>query len=148
MGAEYRENSEKKDIRLFRWWNNEHRQFTDWTPCETFAPYDIDATSKQGNRVKIELKYRNAPSTKYSTWFIEADKLADGLLFATIDGYIPLYLNFFEDGKVAIWRLDKLKKYPKKHKIHRKNEGYNVDDEMPGYKLPIDEAYMSTLRGT
>lgn len=147
MGEEYRENSEKKDIRLFRTWNEENNFFSSWTPCETFAPYDVDAIDKKGRKCKIELKYRDMPSNQYDSYFIEADKLADGLLFATIEGLIPLYVNFFDDNNVAIWRLDKLKEYPKKRKIHRANKGYNVNDAMPCYRLPIASAYMSTFGG-
>lgn len=146
MGAEYRAQAENKCIRLFRWWNNEQQWFSTWTPCETFAPYDVDATTKQGNCVKIELKARDVPSTQFEDYFIEADKLADGLLYASIDGCIPLYINFFTDGKVATWRLDELKNRPQKRKLHRANKGYDVNDEMPCYCLPLSEAYMSTMR--
>jgi hypothetical protein len=56
------------------------------------------------NKYIIEIKCRDMVSTKYYGYIIEERKL-QYLLKKSTEGYIPIYINFFKDGKCLLWDL-------------------------------------------
>lgn len=144
MDAEYCAKSENRCIELFSEFNSHHNYYSTWTPTTPCSPYDVTATTAKGTECKIELKRRDMNSTQYSEYFIEADKLADGLMYA-LEGYKPLYINFFNDGKVLTWDLTNLKMKPNKNKRRRKNIGSGMNDCIPVYSLSVKDAHVSTF---
>lgn len=57
----------------------------------------------------VEIKVRNIDSTKYDTIMIEPDK-RNYLMSMVENGFTPLYVNFFNDGKCLVWDLIKVGK--------------------------------------
>lgn len=69
-----------------------------------FARWDSAVQTEDDSRYMIEIKCRNMDSTKYKDYMIEEKKL-QFLIEKAAEGYIPLYINFFEDGKCLVWDL-------------------------------------------
>lgn len=145
LDADYCDASERRCIEHFEKWADSHHYFSEWTACEKYCGHDVDATDVKGRKCAIELKYRALDIEEYDNYFIEADKLADGLLASRGGACIPLYVNFFRDGNVAVWNLSDPKVVPVKDKKRRRNKGTGVMDENVVYRLPVASARVSTL---
>lgn len=137
--------NEERDYGMFERLAHKTGWFSSWTRTPRYSSFDVDATGKNGKKVSVELKYRLMPHDEYDAYFIESDKLADGLLGYLIEGRIPLYINFFNDGKALIWNLAELKKTPIKDKRRRENYGTGMMDATPFYLLYTSEARVSTF---
>lgn len=147
MDGRYCALNEAKDTELFGAWNGRTGWFTDWEHTPRYDGYDIMATGASGQRYAIELKRRNYSIDEYGEWMVESDKIADGLMMYTVDGVKPLYVNFFADGKVAVWSLAELPSSPRKEKRRRYNPGTGSNDVTCVYYLPIESARVSALDG-
>lgn len=64
--------------------------------------YDCIVTAKQ--EYIVEIKVRNMKSTRYADYMMEESKYKY-LMERAKEGYVPLYVNFFEDGLCLIWDL-------------------------------------------
>lgn len=68
---------------------------------------DCFATAATGQKYAIEIKDRDIPIEKYSTYLLEMKKY-NALMAAHIDsGYTPLYRCYFQDG-VLTWDISKI----------------------------------------
>ena len=68
---------------------------------------DCFATAATGQKYAIEIKDRDIPIEKYSTYLLEMKKY-NALMTAHIDsGYTPLYRCYFKDG-VLTWDISKI----------------------------------------
>ena len=72
-----------------------------------YESIDCFATASTGQRFAIELKNRNIPLDKYSTYLLEMKKY-NALMDAHIySGYTPLFRVYFQDG-VLTWDISKI----------------------------------------
>ena len=72
-----------------------------------FDSVDCFATASTGQKFAIEIKDRNIPIEKYSTYLLEMKKY-NALMAAYIDsGYTPLFRVYFQDG-VLTWDISKI----------------------------------------
>ena len=138
---DFKEN-EANDWKLFENFNEITGLFTHIKRAE--EKFHTDGTGYTTNKFgetryfNIELKYRNLnllDNGKISgatekgefiedTIFIESHKAAD-MLFDTINGLEPLYINFLSDGNVLIFNLQRLTERPKKTgTMNIKSKGY------------------------
>lgn len=60
----------------------------------------------------VEIKVRNCSSTEYPDFILETDKCNNILNECLQNNYRGLYVNFFNDGIVVIWDLNKVKDNP------------------------------------
>ena len=139
----YFDENEKNDWKKLEEFNNKTHVFTHIKQAE--CKHHTDGTGYTVNGLgeyrywNIELKNRNlnllddgriSGETKNGefiddTIFIESHKAAD-MLFDSINGLEPIYLNFLTDGNVLIFNLNKLTKRPKKTgNMTIKSNGYN-----------------------
>ena len=138
---DFKEN-EANDWKLFENFNEITGLFSHIKRAE--EKFHTDGTGYTTNKFgetryfNIELKYRNLnllDNGKISgatekgefiedTIFIESHKAAD-MLFDTINGLEPLYINFLSDGNVLIFNLQRLTERPKKTgTMNIKSKGY------------------------
>lgn len=109
-GVSSKERSEAYELvgrKIFEQWANsniniESVRFTDgqFNVCDTIM------TCSNGRSVAVEIKYRQYKSTDYSTWFLEAKKLKNLVVYKyknNID--MVMYCNIFPDGKIVFWNL-------------------------------------------
>lgn len=120
------------------WWKNIKR-------AEYAADYDYEGTLIDNRHTIIELKTREMNADKYEEYFIEADKLADCYIHATMSNSTPLYINFFNDGQTLIWNLQQLDTPPVKEKVRRANKGFDTMEVNNVYKLAASDAYKYQL---
>lgn len=143
MNKDFFKENELNDWNLLIDFNERVNLFDELTSAETKhhtdgTGYTITklGTTKYWN---IELKRRNLILTddgKISgsstngefidnTIFIESHKVAD-MLLDSIEGLIPLYINFLADGSTVIYNLSNLKKRPvKTGTMNIRSKGYN-----------------------
>ena len=116
------------------WWKSIEREAVG-------SDIDYNGVAIDNRNTIIELKTRNMSVDEYDSYFIESDKLADCFLYAAFYNATPLYINFFEDGKVLIWNLNELETMPTKERLRRKNPGFNTMEVNTLYKLAKSDAY-------
>lgn len=142
MDNEFFKSNELKDITKLKAFNKITGLFDEIG--ETEVKYHTDATATTTTKLgetkywNIELKDRNlnlmedgrisGATDKGSffddTIFIESHKVAD-MLLDSINGLVPLYINFLSDGHILIFNLNNLKKRPKKTgTMNIKSKGY------------------------
>lgn len=121
------------------------------TPC--YSHYDASGKTSYGEIVTIELKNRKQnyidgklSGTTYTadTMMIEAHKASTLLFEHVIHGYIPLYINFTNNGTVAIvFNLTKLKEIPTKRNYNTiTSKGYERTENGDRLLLPLSDAYI------
>lgn len=142
MDKNYFEANETNDWDLLQAFNEKTHLFDELKQTEVKAATDGTGytITKLGETKywNIELKYRNlnllsdgriSGATDKGTFiddtiFIEGHKAAD-MFFDSINGLIPLYINFLSDGTTVIFNLNNLKKRPKKTgTMNIKSKGY------------------------
>ena len=128
LNNDYCVSSEERDWQLFIEWNDKTSAFTDYSHTDKGEPYDVVGRLKDGRKAVAELKFRNVRHDTYPTAMIEADKLADGLLYAAMSGMTPLYVNFYSDEWTSVHNLINQPNITKQQKQRRSNPGF--DDKM------------------
>lgn len=137
MDKNYFDTNESNDMKLLYDFNLHTNLFSGLNPSEYshFSDATAYTISRLGEERKfnIEIKKRNAvllKSGKVSgatfvddNIIIESHKACD-LLFDTINGYEPLYINFLDNNVVVIYNLNKLSIRPKSMKKFIKSNGY------------------------
>lgn len=102
---------------------------------------DVSARTTTGRKCLIELKIRKNSPFKYDDVFIESNKVAYLLLMKVTEGYEPLYINGFENGKyIAVWRLNKVTDFRYHHAITIDNQGYGKIQKTERFGLRMDDA--------
>lgn len=112
--------------------------------------WDASGITVDGRVYNAELKTRDAVLTDAgtvsginfndSTVIIESDKAAPLLFDYLINGRLPLYINFLQDGTVLVWNLSNLKTRPTHEPVIINNKGYSK--MYKGYReyLPVSDA--------
>jgi len=165
MDNNYFKENELNDWELLQAFNEKTHLFDELTP--TKVKHHTDGTGYTVTRLgdtrywNIELKYRNlnlmedgrisGATDKGSffdeTIFIESHKAAD-MLFDTINGLTPLYINFLADGTTIIFNLSNLKKRPKKTgTMNIKSNGYGKFEIAKRQGLYITDAAIYNKNG-
>lgn len=135
--SNYFDQMEEVDAKKFTFFNQKMKWFTNMTQTPKFCKYDFDCTDKLNREVKVELKSRNHPISKYETIFIEPGKY-ENLINLTKQGYKALYINFLEDYRhVLIFDISKVNPTLKSVRIF--NPGYNEHQDVQRYELPVKE---------
>lgn len=139
---------EKRDYEKFIDFSEKTNLFESSTATTRGASHDVSATTRDNRIVICELKSRFVNIDTYNDIFIEPIKVNE--LIGFIDkGIQSLYINFFDDGKVAIWNFKKplnMKYYPK---VRVRDYGDNKMKEVPRFSLLKEEAiiYKKTENG-
>ena len=119
--------TEKRDRLLFQRWCTMTGCFS-WTGSTGKGDaYDVKGMLRDGRECMVELKYRDVAHDKYDDVMIEADKLADGLMYWHLSGLTPLYICLYNDGWTGVFNLTTISQ-PRKDKVRRKNPG--VDNRL------------------
>lgn len=103
-------------------------------------PIDASGLTKDNQVVNMELKARNCNINTYDTLMLETHKG-----YTLLDEYIkhkriPLYINFMQDGNVAVFNLLKAEGYMKRETTHSKLYG-NGEYQYKQY-LPLKSAWI------
>ena len=124
LDNDYCVTSEERDYQMFVKWNGINKYFSTFSRTGKGDAYDVVGTLVDGRECAVELKYRTATHDEFDTWLIEPDKLADGLLYATLSGMTALYINFYSDGWTGVFDLTKQHNISKQQKQRRTNPGF------------------------
>lgn len=101
---EYEDKGRTKLVEDFK--NSKHEIEYEFTKGK-FDSIDCFATACTGEKFAIEIKDRNIPIEKYSTYLLEMKKY-NALMDAHIySGYTPLFRVYFQDG-VLTWDISKI----------------------------------------
>lgn len=102
---------------------------------------DVSAMTTTGKKCLIELKMRKNSPFKYDDVFIESKKIAYLLLMKVTEGYEPLYINGFQEGKyIAVWRLNKVTDFKYYPSVPIHSNGYGTDKREERFGLKMDDA--------
>lgn len=159
MEKNYFEKNEENGWNLLNQLNNKYGYFTELHHSPSGSTWDVSGYTRDGRKVIIELKTRNAILTPQNTvsgvnfndntLFIENNKFSILLMEHVVDGFLPLYINFLQDGHVVIHNLLKLSKYKEDHKTKIVSRGY---EKLGGYErncfrlcLYLDDAVIKQL---
>lgn len=93
----------------------------------------------------IEIKNRHNKSTDFKDWYLEPHKYNELKMVQEASGHTPYYVNFFDDGLVAIWNIAKLGDLTKRIEMRRASDttaynykkGATLKPEIP---LKLEEA--------
>ena len=108
--------------------------------------YHTDASGYSNNKyINIELKRRSVNLNTYKTLYIEAHKAGDLLLDFVIEGKIPLYINFLQDGHVVVFNLAELKHRPEKIAKRIESKLYEGFELAKREELLITDAWIYKL---
>lgn len=125
------------------------------TPDDSHS--DASGYTTDGRYLNIEIKRRNqilTPDLKISattrfnkeytgdTIYIETHKVGDLMLDYHILGYVPLYINFLQDGHVIVFNLTQLKTRPKETVKKIYSELYQTFELSKRQELPINESWI------
>lgn len=103
---------------------------------------DCSGYTEDGRYVSIELKERNICIDTYDSIFIETHKCGDMLLDYVIEGKIPLYINFLNNGYVVLYNLARLRHRPKKVAKRIYSELYQGFELAKREELPLEDAFI------
>lgn len=157
MDKNFFNRNENKGYAKLNDFNDDVKLFSTLDRTPEKHPYDASATTNNGNAYNIEIKIRNqillddgrvSGHSDYSnkdyiddTIMIESHKMASQLLYASMYGYTPLYVNFLNDGTVIIFNLHNLKKLPlRKDSVKTYSKGYQRKEEEMKYYLSLKDA--------
>ena len=115
MEKNYFITNEENGWSLLQKLNDKYNYFTELTHSPSASTWDVSGYTRDGRKVIIELKTRQMvllPDGQLSgqgytcdTIFIEHNKHSFLLMEHVVDGFVPLYINFLEDGTVIIHNL-------------------------------------------
>lgn len=135
---------------------NAHLSLIDLGRCPEKYHTDASGYTFDGRYLNIELKDRdmnllddfrlsgetNGKSYYAEDLFIESHKIADMLLDYTVEGKVPLYINFINDNTIILYNLATLKHRPKKVSKRIKSELYNGFELGKRQCLHMDDAWI------
>ena len=147
---EYFNANEKTDFEKLICFNDMKQFFNELYKTPEKHVYDASGKTKDNRQTAIELKSRNAVLTNEMTLsghnfndetvFIEDEKFTGLMLQHIVNGAIPLYLNFLEDGHILVWNLTKLKRLPVHKTVIIKNKGYGTMEKCYREGLYLSDA--------
>ena len=146
MNQEYGLKNEEKDYILLKNFNKDILKLNELGRTPEHHHTDASGLTRDGQHINIELKYRNININTYSTMFLESHKAADMLLdYVTLD-YVPLYINFLQDGHVIVFNLAKLKHRPETVCKYIKSKLYDGFELAKRQMLNMGDAYIYKLK--
>lgn len=150
MNTMYFNNSEDKCWESLQSLNQKKNYFKELTKSPSGSSWDASGITRDGRKVIIELKHRNAvldgnsvSGTNFHSdgLFIETHKHSSLMLHWIVDGLTPLYINFLMDGTVVIFNLLKLTHYKEYDNLKVKSLGYGkMEMNSRRYDLYLDDA--------
>lgn len=148
MNKEYFNINERDGFQLLTEFNIKHKWFTSLDKLPPKSHCDASGITKDGRKVIIEIKKRNLTlldnhilsgnNFTADTIYIESHKIAD-MLLDTIDGYIPIYVNFLNNCEI-IYVVNQLKHRPKSITTSIKSNGYEMFELGKRQMLSLDDA--------
>lgn len=145
MNSEYGLKNEKKDYLLLKNFNKDILKLNELGRTPEHHHTDASGITRDGQHINIELKYRNININTYPTIYIESHKIADMLLdYVTLD-YVPLYVNFLNDGHVVVFNLAKLNHRPKTVCKYIKSKLYEGFELAKRQELDMRDAFIYKL---
>ena len=143
MNKEYGKTNENLDFEMLEHFNS-LLKLKDLGRCPEM--YHTDASGYSNNKyINIELKRRSVNLNTYKTLYIEAHKAGDLLLDYVIEGKIPLYINFLQDGHVVVFNLAELKHRPEKIAKRIESKLYEGFELAKREELLIEDAWIYKL---
>lgn len=105
---EYVDKFEKLSVTLLGTLNSRTRWFREMERLATSSPIDFKAIDRNGRDVAIEVKMRYCYVNTYEHIYLNPEKYR-ALMAANDEGFIPLYINFLQDGDhFLMWDLSKV----------------------------------------
>lgn len=152
MNKTYFKESEKRCLEIFSKWNSDidFLKTTGATPELSC----IDASGETSIlRCAIELKNRKEGITTFKDVFVESKKLAYLYLMNTTHNFVPLYINFFNNGKeddewpemIALWHLKRLTDWHYYPSVKTHSNGFEKDEYRERFGLLPDDAAIYRL---
>ena len=155
MNTRYFNDSEDKCWKSLNDLNQKKNYFKELTKSPSGSSWDASGITRDGRRAIIELKHRNAildgnsvSGTNFHSdgLFIEIHKHSSLMLHWVVDGLIPLYINFLQDGNVVIFNLLKLTHYKEYNNLKVKSLGYEkMEMNARRYNLFLDDATIVSI---
>lgn len=116
------------------------------------STFDASGVTNDGRKVAIEIKVRNmslegcdrlsGAGFTADTMFIEAHKVASMAAAMWTDDYLPLYVNFINNG-VVLYILSQSKGLREEDKLRKiKSNGYGQFEVCKRYLLPLTDAWI------
>lgn len=133
---------ESEDDILFQEFANDTKYFKETRRNHPMSALDYSATDKAGRKCQIELKKRNFTCRMFATTAIECEKFWLMYNRWLQYGYVPLYINFFNDA-ILVFDLRKIEDPDKTLKYHMMtitNKGYGEKQKVYRIELPNDIA--------
>lgn len=139
---DYFESSEEACDKRFSELNNDIEWFTGCERNELFSDVDWYCKDVKGRKIALEIKIRSCGIKTYPSIFFEPHKY-QVMKEKEKEGYIPLYLCFFNDDTAAMWDVRKLSPYDMDstktvEKVH--DIGREYDRVVERYHLDIKKA--------
>lgn len=151
---EYFDTNEEQDFDIFKKLNDDIGILKSFIQMPKKHCMDISGNTDL-TKVMIELKNRSGNITSFEDVYIESKKAAYLYMMWVLDNYIPLYINYFSDGKeneypeiIAIWRLDKLSTFNYHPTTKTTSKGYGKDEYRERFGLlPVDAVIYKLIDG-
>ena len=144
MNKEYGKTNENLDYEMLQNFNTVLK-LKDLGRTPELYHTDASGYSNSNKYINIELKRRNVNINTYKTLYIEAHKAGDLLLDFVIEGKIPLYINFLQDGHVVVFNLAELKHRPEKIAKRIESKLYEGFELAKREELLIEDAWIYKL---
>lgn len=140
--------------------NDSYLQLTDFGKTPEKYIYDASGTTLDGRTLAIEIKDRDLalchttdtyfiqgtlPDGKPyydSTIMIEGHKAASMYFDAVVNGTVPMYINFMQNGYVVVFNLQMLKHTPTFKQKKIKSIGYDKMEIGQRYFLSMKDAFI------
>lgn len=154
MENKYFTESEKEDFEIFKKLNADIGMLHEFNTMPTKHCMDVSGKTDL-TKVMIELKNRTGNITSFEDVYIESKKAAYLYMMWVLDNFIPLYINYFRNGKeeeypeiIAIWRLDKLSTFKYHPTTKTTSKGYGKDEYRERFGLlPVDAVMYKLIDG-
>lgn len=102
--------------------------------------HDAEVVGANG-KFAVEIKTRTCAHDAYDTNLIKGTKILAMQALAK-KGFVPIYVNFYNDGYVRVWNLMKLRTCVMEMKYVRKTQmnDYSAMEEQPYYHLSMADS--------
>lgn len=145
MDKNYFEENEINDLKILKKLNEDIGFIKSFNPMPQKHCMDVSGETDIC-KVMMELKNRTGYITSFDDVYIESKKAAYLYMQWIVTGFIPLYINYFRNGKedeypeiIAIWRLDKLSIFNFHPTTKTTSKGYQKDEYRERFGLlPVD----------
>lgn len=156
-GNNYVDTMENQGYDLLTALNDQKHWFSSLTRLGDGYYADASGITRDMRKAVIEVKTRQMvmtpdgqmadasdPSRTYGSVMIESHKMID-LMLDAIDGFVPLYVNFLQDGTVLIFNMSNLRKRPvtSKQRIYSKAAG--LFEVCSRYFLDLSDAVITKI---